>query len=39
MTAGLPVAVQVVGQRWRDEEVLAVGQIVADIVGSKNWEQ
>ncbi|KPV74611.1 uncharacterized protein RHOBADRAFT_36508 [Rhodotorula graminis WP1] len=39
LTAGLPVALQVVGQRWRDEEVLAVGQIVADIVGSQKWEQ
>ncbi|GAA5822234.1 hypothetical protein JCM3770_005859 [Rhodotorula araucariae] len=39
LTAGMPVAVQVVGRRWRDEEALALGEIVADIVGSKAWEQ
>lgn len=38
LTAGLPVAVQVVGRRWRDEEVLAVGETVAGIIGSKSWE-
>ncbi|BGP40209.1 hypothetical protein JCM10449v2_004167 [Rhodotorula kratochvilovae] len=39
LTSGMPVAVQVVGRRWRDEEALALGELVAGIVGSKAWEQ
>ncbi len=31
--AGLPIAAQLIGRRWRDEALLAVGQVVADVVG------
>jgi len=31
--AGLPIAAQLIGRRWSDELLLAVGQVVADVVG------
>ncbi|KWU46948.1 amidase [Rhodotorula sp. JG-1b] len=39
LTANVPVAVQLVGRRWRDEELLGLGEIVSDLCGSKNWKQ
>lgn len=39
LTANVPAAVQLVGRRWRDEELLGLGEIVSDLCGSKNWKQ
>lgn len=39
LTANVPAAVQLVGRRWRDEELLGLGEIVAGLCGSKNWKQ
>ncbi|GAA5983556.1 hypothetical protein JCM10908_000333 [Rhodotorula pacifica] len=39
LTANVPVTVQLVGRRWRDEELLGLGEIVSELVGSKNWKQ
>lgn len=35
---GLPVAVQVVGQRLEEEKVLAVMQRIEDALGNKRYE-
>lgn len=39
LTAGVPAAVQLVGMRWRDEELLSLGEVVANLCDSKNWKQ
>ncbi|GAA5864169.1 hypothetical protein JCM3774_001242 [Rhodotorula dairenensis] len=39
LTANVPAAVQLVGRRWRDEELLGLGEIVADLCDSKNWKK
>ncbi|GAA6018594.1 hypothetical protein JCM8202_000574 [Rhodotorula sphaerocarpa] len=39
LTAGVPACVQIVGRRWRDEELLGLGEIVANLCGSKDWKQ
>ncbi|GAA5864174.1 hypothetical protein JCM3774_001244 [Rhodotorula dairenensis] len=39
LTANVPAAVQLVGRRWRDEELLGLGEIVADLCNSKNWKK
>lgn len=33
-SAGLPLGIQVVGRRWRDMELLAVAEAIADVTGS-----
>ncbi|BGP15791.1 hypothetical protein JCM10213_005727 [Rhodosporidiobolus nylandii] len=33
ITAGMPVAVQLVGRRWQEEELLAIAERVSEIVG------
>ena len=30
---GLPIGAQLIGRRWRDEHLLAVGQVVIDVAG------
>ncbi|BGO99797.1 putative amidase (putative) [Rhodotorula toruloides] len=37
LTAGVPAGVQLIGRRWQDEELLGLGEVVSDIVGSKHW--
>ncbi|BGO91547.1 hypothetical protein NBRC10512_003206 [Rhodotorula toruloides] len=37
LTAGVPAGVQLIGRRWQDEELLGLGEIVSDIIGSKHW--
>lgn len=39
LTAKMPAAVQLVGRRWRDEDLLGLGEIVADLCDSKNWKK
>ncbi|GAA6003800.1 uncharacterized protein JCM10292_003380 [Rhodotorula paludigena] len=38
LTAGMPAAIQVVGRRWREEDLLAVAEVVAAAVASKDWK-
>jgi Asp-tRNA(Asn)/Glu-tRNA(Gln) amidotransferase A subunit family amidase len=33
----MPAGIQLVGRRWQDEELLGLGEVVADVIGSKNW--
>lgn len=33
---GLPIGIQLVGQRWRDMQLLAIAEQIAEISGS--WE-
>ncbi|BGO99798.1 hypothetical protein RTG_00634 [Rhodotorula toruloides ATCC 204091] len=39
LTAGMPVGIQLVGRRWQDEELLGLGEVVASIIGSKDWAE
>ncbi|GAA6006957.1 hypothetical protein JCM10207_009151 [Rhodosporidiobolus poonsookiae] len=34
LTAGMPAAVQVIGRRWQDEELLGIGEIVSKVLGT-----